>query len=575
MMRFLKLLPIAAAAFVFYFAAPLQTYTESSAQVNIVLPNVYIPDPLSLLPKTGTPSAGGPKAVKADGSKFKCKDLPEAKGVLLGMLVPCITYTIEQSTEAMSERMVEWLMPLVYSFLTLVIALFGVKILQGEQQVHVQGFLLMVKVAFVIMILQIIPTYVVPQTYAIMNEGVQIVTSGLAGDEAGIGCDVEVYGDENTALIWKQSDCILGKLYGFTTGKNVVTGEKTTNMLLASSAFGLLSGFFFGGTAGVVLFFALIGVLLSIAIMILRIATAYVNGYLTVCVMLLIAPIFMPLIFLKVTTDYFEKWWKAILGGIMLPIIISAYTVVALLVYDAILFKPDSKLQHLFNNKEIQSAMQVPASACSAPIAGNSTMTQQTAQTALNKNNTAPVSDVNDPITSKKVRDYMASNPFTQIFSNPLLSASNDPCGPIKKTRFEVSKIRENVITQSKDPAFADKKNVMKEMFMEAVLIFITAFVISSGLRTVQSSMASFAAGSSIGPVLMNARDSVTANIEGAIGGFSQRMQSQMVDIKKDDKGNQTRTDVKGADFVARLPTAIKNSTADTIKGFLGGVKRE
>jgi hypothetical protein len=175
MTRALRFLPILLAALMFYATAPLSSGME-------LLAGGSVPDAPTVL--------------------HTCAQLPEAKaGILLGKIVPCIINTIEKSTEEFSGKVINYFEPLFYSFLTLVIVLFGVKVLQGEREIGPQAFLLILKVALVIGILQIIPTQIVPSVYGIISDGVGMTTDALVGGNGSFSCDYDKYGDVNTPVV--------------------------------------------------------------------------------------------------------------------------------------------------------------------------------------------------------------------------------------------------------------------------------------------------------------------------------------------------------------------------------------
>ena len=553
-MAFLKMLPMLAAAAMFYFAMPMQDTAQPKAQTPIntipgtqpIPPNVVLKDrnDMDSTPAaTGTPAGESTGTRDRDGNRKMCKDLPSAKGgVLIGRIVPCIVYTIQESTIYFSKKMINFISPLMYAYITLVIVLYGVRIVSGDQQAPRQAMLLGVKISIIIGMLTLIPNYFIPATYDIMAQGVEVASSSH-GTNGGIGCSsaaiYNTYGDAQTLTIWKEMDCTLGKLYGFATGTDA-QGNKTTNMLLASSAFGLLSGFFFGGTIGVALFFALIGVLFSILMLVIRVTLVFLNGYLIVSVLLLIAPIFMPLTLMKVTSDYFEKWWKAILGGFILPVVVTAYSTIALVAYDDILFKPNSLMQNLFNSHAIKSATEQKHALCNNTIKGD---TKSQLDSFYNKNMGAIEGTERpelDPVTGqsniRKTMDKLVKSPFIANFANPLLTSASDPCGMLSVPTFDITKVNMGV-TGVKDPTFENKKVVMTELFMQAVKLFIMSYLISSGLRSVEDTFSSLSAGSGLGTVALR-QGAITGAMQNGFDSLKQKL-SDRVRYKFDDKGEE------------------------------------
>lgn len=517
MKRLLTFLPILCAAAMFYFSMPSHgVFQQAGAAVGEI------------------------QTSDAQGTVKSCATIPEAQGgVLLGRIVPCLIHTIEESTISFAGAMIDIFEPLIYAFLTFAVVMFGIRVLQGEQQIGVQGFLFIFKIALIVGMLQWIPHHGVgagstkggiQSVYGVINDGVTIVTGALGPDSAAansINCDVGKYGNELTPQLWKQMDCVVGKLYGFSTGTGTnPDGSKPVNMVLAASAVGLLSGFFFGGTLGVIVFFALIGVLVSVFLLVLRVALAFLNGYLMVCVMMILTPLFLPLVLLRITNDYFEKWWKIMLGGILLPIIITAYAVMALTIYDKLLFAPDSKLQILFKQDIVERAWEHQTKPCDMTVTGNPN-TKAADQQALNEK---------------------LKSPFLQNFAQPLLSTAADACSLFKMDKFEITKVT------GMTPEGG--KKAMEDLFQESIQLFVMAFVISAGLKSVQGSLGSFVGSSSVVATMSRADDKVT----GAIN----QMQANMARAFQSEDGGT----VKDMAFVRQAPEALQRAG----QGFLDGM---
>lgn len=321
----------------------------------------------------GSPAAGDLKTAGEGGVIKRCKEIPEAQGgVLLGVIIPCITYTIEKTTQEFSREMIDWLRPLLYTFLTLVVVLFGVRMLQQEPNLEKQGFILLLKIALVVLVLDNTPDYIVPSIYGVMNNSQSIVLGAI--DATSLTCNVDQYSGPNTPRVWATMDCVMGKLFGFTTGSTLGSaGEKTPNMLLATSMFGLLIGFFFGGAWGVVVFFGMLGVLISIFLLVIRTAMAFLSGYLVICIMLILLPLLLPLVFMRVTQTHFEAVQRNILASLLMPVIVTAYSMFALILYDKMLFAPDSIIQKIFNYDEVKDALQNSRKACDWQVTGDAT----------------------------------------------------------------------------------------------------------------------------------------------------------------------------------------------------------
>lgn len=491
------------------------------------------------------------KTVDENGAPISCKGIPEAQGAaLVGVIVPCLTYTIEKSTIRFAAGMVEALQPLFYVFLILVVAVFGAKLLQQEPNIHRQGLLMLLKLAIIGVILSDLggtgsinmrggsSGEIIPSVYNIMNESQQIITSAIG--TTGVSCEVEKYSGPNTPRVWAMTDCVLGKLFGYTIGSDPKTGQKSTNMVLVTSVFGLITGFFFSGTWGVALFFAMLGVLFSIFMLVVRTAIAFINGYLTICLMLIIMPLFLPLILLNVTKNYFEGVWKNILAAFIMPIMITAYAMLALLVYDKALFAPDSLLQNLFKYDMIKEALEAPRKLGDRTLTNDPTI-------RLNSN------------TGAKDLPTMFKNVFLNNPMMPTLSGGNNLL-PGAVSAFNYGAVG--------SPKYKEGQKTIAKLFEEALVLFIICWLLHRGLSSTQDIVLQLSGGGTVAATFFGSqvRGLEFQNIRNAqqVAKESYYERDKTGNVIPDKDGNPTF--VSGSKFIEQTPTAVRSGVEALFK---------
>lgn len=489
-------------------------------------------------------AARGLETVDENGTRIYCGSLTEARsGVWLGYIVPCVTKTIENTTIRMSKAMIDWLEPTLYAFISLVLTLFGVRVLQGGGQLQAEAMLLLLKVSLVIGLLQIIPTQAVPALYKVMNEAVSVVTDTIGPDISSLQCDAAKYRNPETIMLWSHMDCLAGHLFGIAGGTDGPNGEKRPNMLLASSIFGLLAGFLFSGTLGVLLFFSMLGMLWSVFMLIVRTTTAFLNGYLYASMMLLIAPLFMPLILFRGTASYFESWWKGILGGIILPVVISSYAMFALVLYDKMLFATGadggepSLLYKLMDNDLVKQVHGEDRRVCNILRIGNP---QQRADALGLKSGSTP-----EETQAQLSRMY--SSPLFNNIANPLLNASDDSCADVVRPTVDLVK---GLNVESNKQGFMD-------LFKDSFKLLVLGIILNMGYSSVQS-LARRLSGSGAAASTLDIRGGVDAKLNNI--GRNVRSSISGHFVAHDENGRPTGQASRGGEFIqqlATLPTAI------------------
>jgi hypothetical protein len=376
-----------------------------------------------------------------------------------------------------------------------------------------------------------------------MSESQAIVTTTIGPDNSSISCDISKYMDENTPLIWAQMDCVLGKLYGFTTGsatKSDLNGAKSHNMFLAASMSGLAGGFFFSGTLGITIFLACIGVLLSVFLMVMRVALSFVNSYLLVCVLLIIAPLFLPLVFMRITNNYFDKWWQSILGGMLMPVLVTAYTMFALLLYDKMLFAPDALVNQLFNYDLVKKSQNPPQAMCGRPVTGNM--------------NWASGAGVAGGVLQRML------DPMTRNVPNAEVSGANNTCASLRSHVLDVDRAaREARAVNPNAPTAAI--DFIKFIFNDCLKLVILAFLITEGTKTVMNSVR-LLTGTQATAGLMNTDPGLQSRLDAAKQGAMQAMGRADATNAAGQTivGGGAAKNYTGADFLGRLGPTMTNA---------------
>ncbi len=431
----------------------------------------YEGDSGDIKPPEASPATGKLTTVDAKGEKTTCADIAESKGgVFLGAIVPCLAKTIELSTVRFTEAMVKWLEPVFYAFLTLVVALFGARLLQQEPNITKQGFLLLVKIAIVATILADLgnvrsisfkngPGEIIPAVYSIMNESQQIITGAI--NSTSFSCDVDNYAGPNTPRVWAMMDCVMGKMFGFKKSETAdENGVKAPGMLLAASMIGSLAGFLFGGTWSIVIFFGMLGVLVSIFMLVVRTAFAFINGYLIASLVIIISPLIIPLVFMNVTKTYFEGLFRNFMAAFLMPIMVCGYAMFALIIYDKMLFAPDSMVQKIFKYDEIKEAMQNPKKLCDKSVTGD--------PGSVRLNNPGDEKELSKILTDQK--GFMSNNAM------PGLVGANNLCALFPVPNFNIK--------DGKSADFKKGKATYDKLFYELLTLFILGFLLHEGLKS-------------------------------------------------------------------------------------------
>lgn len=280
---------------------------------------------LALGQTQGAHGQGGPIEMGTEGGKKEnCRS--KYPGELIAVIVPCIRDVFQNVAETMTDQFDDVVRPAIYSFITLVLTIFGVKVVTGEGDMKKQSFLLLMKIAGVMMFTESLGGFI-PATFGMVQDGSQIVTSSLGSAINEMQCDISGYMGESP---WREIDCILGALFGFAPG-----------VIVGSSIFGLMGSALWSGSLGVTLFMGGIASLFLVLKLIIRATYTYLSALMVMSFLIIISPIMVPLLLLSVTFQYFEHWLKSLMSTMIQPLITLAFLTLCFLIIDDLMFDPE------------------------------------------------------------------------------------------------------------------------------------------------------------------------------------------------------------------------------------------
>lgn len=132
-------------------------------------------------------------------------------------------------------------------------------------------------------------------------------------------------------FIWNRVDCVI----------NTLVGGLTANVPLNFGIIGLISAMLFSSGVGVGIFFFLIGILLAILKSVFQAMFILLSAYIAIALLVVIAPLMIPLILFRATKQYFEKWLRLLIGVMLQPIFLFAYLTMFLIALEVAVFSGD------------------------------------------------------------------------------------------------------------------------------------------------------------------------------------------------------------------------------------------
>ncbi len=291
------------------------------------------------------------RGYNAGGEPSQCSNSTYA----VPQVIECIKYSLINATYNMMYQIETYLRYPMMAFLTLAVIHLGVQMISQEKQMQQKALILLFKAGFVFMMTNNFGG-LIPWVFAIMDEGQMIVSSGLytgeyvdavLGSDEGVGCpNMSSFFTEGDLWIFAHLSCVLGQLFGY--GPDVI---------VSGSLFGLLAAFIGGGALGVTIFFEGIIALVSVVMLVLRAIYYYISAYFMVSFAIILAPIFLPMLFMKQTINYFNKWLGFLQAAMINPMIVTAYIVLAMMMIDAVMFSRPDSLANVLNPEALEGCL--------------------------------------------------------------------------------------------------------------------------------------------------------------------------------------------------------------------------
>jgi hypothetical protein len=228
------------------------------------------------------------------------------------------------------------------AFITLVVTLFGVQILTQEADMKKDGFTLLFKIGVVWLMMDNFGGFI-PDVFGILTELSALVSGVMSSTMGGIGSSpyLNCSGFEGE-IPWRYYDCMLGALFGFAPDAFVGTS------LIAAVPAALQSGQF-----GVMIFMAGVAAFLYVLRLIIRATYVYLMAIVALSFMIVVSPLFIPLLLMKKTESYFSRWLHAFMSLIGQPVMALAFMAFAVAVLDRTMTDSTFGILVLANSEEI------------------------------------------------------------------------------------------------------------------------------------------------------------------------------------------------------------------------------
>lgn len=261
--------------------------------------------------------------VGAAGDAFAQTSVDGLCGMYTGFfakIVPCIGTVVINATQYYLVNYIGYFVATMNVVLTFAVLLYGFMLYTGRaRSASREGFILMLKIGGVGMVMGVLadlyPTLVETMMYLV--EAVSFYLPTVMYNQC-------PYANG----LWEILDCSMAHLVG-----GVFPGITVAHGLL-----GFLVASLFSGPAGVATFFLGISMILVMLYTLFQAVFVMLATLITMSLLMGVAPLMIPLLALRVTKGYFEKWLRLLMTVILQPMFLFAYLTMMMIMMEAVIF---------------------------------------------------------------------------------------------------------------------------------------------------------------------------------------------------------------------------------------------
>lgn len=152
-------------------------------------------------------------------------------------------------------------------------------------------------------------------------------------------------GDSAVLRVWDAVDCTI----------EILVGGIFSPLTLSLGIVGFLVSCLFSGAAGFMIALAGFYLIIQLLMAIIQALFMFISSYIGFALMILISPLFVPLILFHVTKPYFTRWLRITLSFILQPMLIFAFLAMLLAAFDTVVYTGPNSLYRTLANDNNQS----------------------------------------------------------------------------------------------------------------------------------------------------------------------------------------------------------------------------
>lgn len=158
--------------------------------------------------------------------------------------------------------------------------------------------------------------------------------------------------------IWERMDCMVDSVIGLNISEITSSSFQGFNQNISGDMLqrGMIGTFFqlmksssFGIVLGLMGFFFIYAMLFYLV----RVLFAFLMSFMSLTFLMIIAPLFIPLILFRVTKQYFDKWVRLIIASCLQPILLVAFVTFGVAALDLVMFTGSTSVMRVIAGNQV------------------------------------------------------------------------------------------------------------------------------------------------------------------------------------------------------------------------------
>lgn len=283
--------------------------------------------------------SSGASGASTNASNSNAGECKKYKG-LINRFGSCIKETVMKTGKKYFKSFYAFFLTALSATLTLAVALYGVLIVAGMvEDVKRDTMILLLKITFVVFFaqnLELLYNWLIQAMDGLIELFFQFSTSLDEGK-----CS-QVSGGFGP---FSRLDCLMDLIIGIKTSS--YDGSFTQKMSGDGVSRGLINFFYKSGISGSLgLLIGSVGffIVYSLIFTVIRVVFIYLLAVISITFMVMLGPMFIPLVLFKPTKQYFDKWVALLVSFTLQPVILFAYVACMTIALDKAIFSSSNSL---------------------------------------------------------------------------------------------------------------------------------------------------------------------------------------------------------------------------------------